>query len=536
MSDTTTKSPIIIIVLESAEQLLIDRWSHEGLLPTLDKLRQNGVWGKMASPGYISSGCVWASFTCGVNPGKHGFGFFHRQHKSGTYRTIKKYADDLHYDHLWLTASRNGKKVAVLDVPLTKPEADLNGYFFCRWGDEHPSWKPSSIPEGLLGVIIEQFGRHPLDEWYQTRLESPAEWSRWKNALSAGVKKRTAITKHILGKEAFDLLVVNYAEPHWAGHIAWHLHDSNHPEFDAELVSQCGDIILSNYQDLDNAIAEIMDCIPDARFIITSPIGMGSNTGGEIMTPAILGRLGINNHAQTRQRRKSIVRSLLPGKDGLSRAVQQIERFIAPATIAYVKKFIPERLWDDWTRRLLALGTDWKYSRVFVVPGDNASLLRINLKGREPHGLVTPGEEYEQLCQELIEAFYELTEVATGAPAVQKIVRLRDVLWGENLDELPDIVVVWRPGLPIEAVESPRIGRVELPEYHKRTGGHSEYGFLLASGPGIRENVVLEDIDLLDFAPTVLTMLGVDAPAFMDGKTMDRLFKTAVPAIPAAPD
>ncbi|MBW2683841.1 MAG: alkaline phosphatase family protein, partial [Deltaproteobacteria bacterium] len=82
---------IIVLVLESAEHSLIKKWADEGHLPVLSKLMQQGVWTKMESPGYISSGCVWASFTCGINPGKHGFGFFHRQLKSGTYRTIKKY-------------------------------------------------------------------------------------------------------------------------------------------------------------------------------------------------------------------------------------------------------------------------------------------------------------------------------------------------------------------------------------------------------------------------------------------------------------
>lgn len=525
--DSNAGRPIIVLVLEAAEWRLIEQWTHEGKLPTLRKLVQGGVCGKISSPGYVSSGCVWASFSCSVNPGKHGFGFFHRQLKTGTYRTIKKYSDDLTYKHFWLTASCAGRRVAVFDIPLTKPEADLNGYFIGRWGDEHPSWKPSSTPKDLLREIVDQFGAHPLHEWYQTRPKSAEEWLRWKRDLTEGVKKRTAIIKYLLNKEPLDLMVVNYAEPHWAGHVSWHLHDETHPEHDPALVSRCGDIILSDYIDLDSAIADIMQNYPGATYFVTSPIGMGSHTGGEIMTPAILRKLGMDSAGGKTTSSSLLPRGLLPGSDGMSRAVQQIEKIISPTKIEKLKKLLPERLWDDWTRRLLSLGTNWKQSKVFVVSGDNASLLRINLKGREPNGLVEPGDEYEQLCKELIVAFSELEEIATSQPAVKKIVQPRDVFWGENIDEMPDLVVVWREGPPIEAVKSPRIGTVELSEYHKRTGGHSEHGFLLAYGPGIQKGVQRSNLDLLDFAPTILNMLGVPVPENMDGKPIDNLFEVA---------
>lgn len=516
---------IIVLVLESAEYSLIRKWASEGYLPVLSKLMQQGAWSRMETPGYISSGCVWASLTCGINPGKHGYGFFHRQLKSGTYRTIKRYADALEHEHLWIPASQAGKRVAIMDVPFSRPQTDLNGYLICRWGDEHPSWKPSSMPSGLLNEINREFGPHPLDDWYQTKLATPEGWQEWKEKLSVGVRKRTAIVKHLLDKEPLDLLIVNYAEPHWAGHIAWHLLDEDHPEYDAELAEYCGNIILSDYEDLDFAIGELLEHAPGATFFVLSPIGMGSHTGGELMTPEILKRLGMEKGLNGKQTGRVSGLSIFPGKDGMAHAVQAVEKVISPVIMEKIKKCVPERAWDDLTRRFLSLGTNWKNSKVFVVPGDNASLLRINLKGREPNGMVEPGEEYGKLCDDLVTIFSEIREVSTGKPAVKKIILLREVLWGEHMDDMPDLAVVWREGLPLEAIESPRIGRIDLREYHKRSGGHSEYGFLLASGPGIKKGVEIEDVDLLDFAPTILSMLGVAPPDAMDGKPMRNLFE-----------
>lgn len=524
---------IMTLVLEAAEHSLIRKWCREGHLPALDKLMKQGVWSTMETPGYISSGCVWASFTCGINPGKHGFGFFHRQLKSGTYRTIKRYADELEYEHVWIPASRAGKRVAIMDIPLSRPQTDLNGYLICRWGDEHPSWKPSSMPGDLLDDIKRRFGAHPLDDWYQTKLDSAEDWLDWKNKLATGVRKRTDIVKYLMGKEPLDLLIVNYAEPHWAAHVAWHLLDENHPEYDAALVEQCGNIILDTYKKLDAGIAELVEANPEATFFVLSPIGMGSHTGGELMTPEILKRLNLQGDNNAKPPTTSRGINIFPGKDGMSQAVQSVEKIISPATMEKVKKFVPERLWDNLTRRFLSLGTDWKSSRVFVVPGDNASLLRINLKGREPNGMVEPGEEYERVCDELIATFSEIKEVSTGKSAVKKIVPLRKVLWGEHLDEMPDLAVVWREGVPLEEIESPRIGRIKLNEYHKRSGGHSEQGFIIASGPGIRKGVELDNVEVLGFAPTVLYLMGLPIPQDMDGKVwldiIDEKFKAQKP-------
>jgi predicted AlkP superfamily phosphohydrolase/phosphomutase len=167
------------------------------------------------------------------------------------------------------------------------------------------------------------------------------------------------------------------------------------------------------------------------------------------------------------------------------------------------------------------LGSGWADSRAFHLPGDNSSLIRINLQGREPKGRVQPGDEYKQLCSELADAFMELVNPAAGEPAVEKVVILREQLQGEQIDQLPDLAVVWKNfGVPIEALESPRIGRVQIPEFNKRSGGHWHEGFLIGSGPAFRKGVSLEPNDLTDIAPTVLSLFGLSAPDYMDGKVI----------------
>ena len=508
---------VICIVLESAEPALIDKWCQQGKLPVMQQLRQDGIWTRLKSPSYISSGCAWPTLNIGTTPAKHGIGFFHREIKNGTYRIIKKYADQVRGEPFWKHLGEAGFRSAIFDLAATLPSPDTNGVIVVDWGSEHPAWKTSSYPEPLIKDIHREIGRHPLDGWYQQHLDSKEQCKDIADKLIAGIDLRTRVLQYLFERDEFDFMFCNYSEPHWAGHIFWHLHDKDHPEYDSEQAAYCGDVIFNSYQACDRAIGELVRELPDTNIMIMSNIGIGSHAGGDMMVPEILHRLGMDGEQKT----PGPLKRFLPGASGSATAVQHAERLISPALISRIKQFIPERLWDTWTRRLLGLGNNWASSRAFHLPGDNSSLIRINLQGREPKGRVQPGDEYRQLCAELAASFRELVNPATGEAAVERVVILREHLQGEHIDQLPDLAVVWKNfGVPIEALESPRIGRVEIPEFNKRSGGHWHEGFLIGTGPAFRKGLSLQPSDLTDVAPTILALFGLSAPGYMDGKAL----------------
>ncbi len=512
---------VIGIVLESAEPALIEKWCHEGELPVLQKLRQRGIWTRLASPSYISSGCSWPTLNIGTNPAKHGIGFFHREIKNGTYQVIKKYADHVHGEPFWRDLGRAGYRSAIFDLATTMPSPETNGAIVVDWGSEHPSWKTSSYPMDLINEINRNIGRHPLAKWYQRGMKSKEEYKDLAEKILAGVELRTSALIYMLSKDDFDFVFCNYSEPHWAGHMFWHLHDKNHPEHEPEHAAYCGDVIQQTYKACDRAIGELVENFPGATFVVISNIGMGPHAGGDMMVTDVLDRLNMSAERKAAGPLKSFARRILPGGSGPVAAIQRVEKLISPTLIIGMKKLIPERMWDTWTRRLLGLGHNWADSKAFLLPGDNSSLIRINLCGREPRGRVQPGEEYRNLCSDLADAFMELDDPASGERAVDKVVILREKLQGDQIDQLPDLAVVWKNfTVPIEALESPRIGRVEIPEFNKRSGGHWHEGFLIATGPAFRKGVSLELNDLSDVAPTMLALFGLPTPDYMDGRVI----------------
>jgi arylsulfatase A-like enzyme len=56
------------------------------------------------------------------------------------------------------------------------------------------------------------------------------------------------------------------------------------------------------------------------------------------------------------------------------------------------------------------------------------------------------------------------------------------------------------------------------------TGSHTDYGVIIAAGPGIAEGVEVKGARLMDVAPTALYAMGVPLNEDMDGRPVADLF------------
>ena len=155
-----------------------------------------------------------------------------------------------------------------------------------------------------------------------------------------------------------------------------------------------------------------------------------------------------------------------------------------------------------------------------MIPGEYSGAIRINLMDREPNGLVEPGKEYDEVCEELIEKLICLVNVDTGQPAVDEVVRLDKVFNTNDVKHFPDILVKWKGDAPIKQLSSQQIGTIYGESNEVRSGAHRPYGFLIASGKGICKGKVLTGGNIMDLAPTVLYLLGQSIPQEMDGKVL----------------
>src|SRR5581483_8001633 len=71
----------------------------------------------------------------------------------------------------------------------------------------------------------------------------------------------------------------------------------------------------------------------------------------------------------------------------------------------------------------------------------------VNLRGREPQGIVNSGREYQEVCNVLIrELRTNWLDSVTYEPVVEQVFKKDEIYTGEYLFKAPDLTVVYRPG------------------------------------------------------------------------------------------
>jgi predicted AlkP superfamily phosphohydrolase/phosphomutase len=176
-------------------------------------------------------------------------------------------------------------------------------------------------------------------------------------------------------------------------------------------------------------------------------------------------------------------------------------------------------------------GIDWKQTAAFALRSDLQGYIRINLKGRESLGIVSPGTAYRELLSRIAEGLQSFRDVKSNEPFIEGVSAIDHIYGsGPRIDLLPDLIVSWKgtPAHEHKEVESRSLGRVRRMTPGKvpngRSGNHRPEGFFVARGEGIPGNVYLRDVpDILDLAPTARCILGVDPSPRLVGRPIPAL-------------
>src|SRR5262249_13749981 len=117
-----------------------------------------------------------------------------------------------------------------------------------------------------------------------------------------------------------------------------------------------------------------------------------------------------------------------------------------------------------------------------------------------------------------------LIDPVTSQPAVQSVTRAAGGLCEGPPTELPDLFVDWRP-VPHERTMllHPRARVEQKRQRYNRDSFHSNVGFVAAAGPAIDRRGEIGALDLLDLAPTWLTLMGEPVPDHLTGRPVEIL-------------
>jgi len=521
------KSPrLVLIGLDAVDGGLVRRWAGEGHLPTLAKLLASGAVAPIVTPVAVLEGGVWPTFLTSSSPASHGM-FAYQQLKRGTYDLeVAMYADRLPAPPFWESLSRAGKRVAVIDAPFTRPLERLNGIQVTNWGAHDAwSWERSSYPASLIEDLVGRFGDHPIAQCNVGRKRTMAEYRRLREQLIEGVRKKTALLRHCLELEDWDFFLGVFSESHCVGHHFWHFLDSGHPRHDPSTAPGLGTTILDVYREIDSGIAALLERLGgDTDVLVMLSHGMGPFYAGAHLLQSVLDRLGMSGTV-AHESDSSVV----------EQPVWNLRHLVPAPVRRRVKSWLPRLASGLWHRTHPEL-SPWRHARAFTVPDHNmTSGIRINLRGREPAGIVSPGAQHEALCRELTDVVLSLEDAQTGRKVVQWVTRPAELYQGPHLADFPDLLVEWEHSAPIRAVRAPGIGTVAEDFPWERSGDHRANGLLAALGPSFRSGEIEGEIRTQDIAPTVLEYFGVPIPGHYEGRSVQALL-TATPSRHSRPN
>ena len=495
-----------------------------GRMPNLGRVLARSARSPVRNPHGLFVGAVWPSFATANGPDRHGVHCWETIDLD-TYERRTEPQQRGWGDTIWDLAGEAGRRVAVLDVPHTSSDREVNGVQVSEWGCHDRHFGLRSQPPSLADQVERTLGAHPIlgedtraerafapDDYVlrEGRLRAPDEEVALTQGLLSGIDAKVELSGDVLAQEAWDLFITVFGEGHAVGHQQWHLHDESHPRFDPAVQAAVGgDPLTQVYAELDTALGKLLVQLDDdTTLLVLLSHGMGPHHDGTHLLDQVLHRL---DHVDRGGAAGSLPIALakraagaLPG-DVRWRAASAASPLLRAAASRRspepCDEFIPAA---ERSRQRAYLSPN-----NFVVGG-----IRLNLVGREPQGCVQP-YEVPALAERLRADLRDLVNVDTGGRVVLDVQPVTRWYPRGLVGTMPDLFVTWERTAPIETVWSPKVGLVHAPYTHWRTGDHRPDGLLLASGPGIGAGATAE-LRNVDLGPSILARLGVAADAYGD--------------------
>jgi hypothetical protein len=435
--------------------------------------------------------------------------------------------------------------------------ADANVQGLIDWGAHDPGGPATARPTDLGAEVEQRFGPTPARQWtYATPWPSPDACAQMGVDLTAAVELRAEIASWLLGERLPDwqLALIGVSEAHSATEGLFHGVDPSPRWRKSPSTQAAGHALRSVYEAIDRLVGTLTEQFADDVQVVFAMAGMGANTSdvpsmlllGEIVarwsgetTPDLdfpLGPDGIPTLPPSISWGSAISRALAPPPRRASplvraahRAPTPIRRLARlaqpsprpdigseapppPPTPALSAPIDPESL--DWMP-LMRHQPRWPHMRAFAVPSFYDGRVRVNVRGREAHGLVEP-DDYGSVLDEVEQVLRAGRDPLSGLPITASFERpFVDPMSAGPTDA--DLVVTWADG--VLGCVHPDLGTIG-PVPPRRTGGHTNpVGRCLVGGPGI-DAADLGRRSSFDVVPTLLMLADSIAPWPVSGQPL----------------
>ncbi|MBW2173061.1 MAG: alkaline phosphatase family protein [Deltaproteobacteria bacterium] len=521
------KHKVFVLGLDGATLDLIKPWVEQMELPNFARLMAQGCHGNLESVLPPLTTPAWASFATGKNPGKHGI-FDFAKRKPESYDIEWNTSLSRKGKSLWNIVSSQGGNVVVVNIPNNYPLEPVNGSMVA-WMDAPGKTDGYTYPRELAKEIEQNVGDYIITilDWKENE-----DLARFQSNLHRMIDKRAELTFYLMENKPWDFFAVLFSATDIAQHCFWSFMDPSHPLYNRDDAERFGDTILETYRHIDRILGEIQDRLPDdATLILMSDHGAGplrsvvnlnkwlEENGWLTFTNSTNSGASKGLHSLS----KSFVRS------ALSKSLSLLKRHLSTNSRSRLKSLFPG-VRDKLEGVMFSSLIDWEKTKAYSL-GSYGNIY-INLRDREPGGVVSEGEEYEMLRDAISSRLMKLTDPVTGQGVVKKVFRREEIYNGSCVFQAADLLVQWDDA-GYHSVQ--RFGKQEdtvfTDQLHlhltnmRFTGHHRMEGTFASVGKGVKQDSVIEGARIIDVAPTVLYLLGLPIPSDMDGRVLEDAFR-----------
>lgn len=511
---------LFVIGLDGLSFNILDQIRDEYGLENINRIFSKGAKGPLRSVLPHSSAPNWASLTTGVNPGKHGFYSFFFP-KKNAYEHQFPNSTYVKVNRIWDFIGNSGKRVLSVNVPGTYPPKEINGCMIT--GMLTPDMTSDfSYPPSIASEIREKFPGYAFDtKWKQGQSDG---YNSLIDALLDSVRNRCDLIFYLLNKYQVDFAMIVFTETDRLFHSALHLIDKSHPYFDKRAYEKNKDNIIEIFKVIDAAIGKIMDKYLDGgNVVIISDHGFSPIQKRVYLNNWLYEQGYFNLCDDDSNSMKAFIKSSV-GAVLRALNISDKKRYrLQTGFLSFLREIKGNTFLGNVSSKIInkvdsMSYIDWSKTKAYYLQEWG---IRINLKGREPRGIIEK-EEYESIRQEIMRSLMAFRDPENEKPIFKEVLKREDVCFGEHFENAPDIFLIAEDN-PGYELTSDLSGRNVVDGMGKKTGEHSLFGIFAMYGEDI-QNVSVDNMSVVDIVPTVLYALGLPVPGGLDGKVVREAF------------
>jgi predicted AlkP superfamily phosphohydrolase/phosphomutase len=252
------KKKIVVLGIDGVPYSFLKEGILNGKFPNIEKICEEGVGLKQYNSVYPTvSSVAWTSYMTGKNPGEHSiYGFVDRD--CSPFRLKIPLGSDRTAKTLWKEASEKGKKVLVMNVPVTYPPEEVNGILISGFltTSVQKVVQPATLVPYLKkkGYIIDadpRFGH--------------SDREKFMKEIMRALDIRMEVFLELMNKDNYDLAQCHIMETDRINHFFWEDYEDN---------KEFKDDFEEFYRKLDKWIGKTYSLLGgDDRFLVLSDHG-----------------------------------------------------------------------------------------------------------------------------------------------------------------------------------------------------------------------------------------------------------------------